>query len=173
MDILLAASVTRLFSGIVIITFESSTDDATTLSRMNFSGYGGHATIFSRMCFSTGQGHAEAFNDVDARWIMQIAEGNTLSRPDEFLSQTELCQSIRAEREREAVGAGTKTKFVTNNRSKTKVGLFNVCSCAAQTAMKLWVDLRNCEIKYAQPKNVDPLSTKANDSPRSKKRSVT
>jgi len=24
--------------------------------------------------------HAEAFNDVDAKWIMQIAEGNTLSR---------------------------------------------------------------------------------------------
>jgi len=45
MDILLAASVTRLFSGIVIITFESSTDDATTLSRVNFSGYVGHATI--------------------------------------------------------------------------------------------------------------------------------
>ena len=30
----------------VTITIETSTNDATTLSRMNFSGYVGHATIF-------------------------------------------------------------------------------------------------------------------------------
>jgi len=33
--------------GSVTITTESSTDDATTLSRMNLSGYVGHVTVFS------------------------------------------------------------------------------------------------------------------------------
>ena len=36
--------------GSVTITTESSTDGATTMSRVNFSGHVGHATIFSRMC---------------------------------------------------------------------------------------------------------------------------
>jgi len=34
-------------SGRVTMTTESSKNGATTLSRMNFSGYVGHATIFS------------------------------------------------------------------------------------------------------------------------------
>jgi len=33
-------------NGRVTITTESSTDGATTLSRVNFSGYVGHVTIF-------------------------------------------------------------------------------------------------------------------------------
>jgi len=36
-------------TGSVTMTTEDSTDGATTLSRMNLSGYAGHATIFSRM----------------------------------------------------------------------------------------------------------------------------
>ena len=41
--------VTHLCQGSVTITTVTTTDGATTTSRMNLSGYVGHATIFSRM----------------------------------------------------------------------------------------------------------------------------
>ena len=45
----LSAMLVPMSMGCVTITIDSSTNGATTMSRMNLSGYVGHATIFSLM----------------------------------------------------------------------------------------------------------------------------